>query len=288
MLGKLIKHEWKNTCKVGCLMLIVLLVVTFFGWLSWQSPMWQAIGGNTEVASTSIWDVFSIFMMMIYMIMLVGVIYGIMIYLGVHFYKTMYTDQGYLTHTLPVTKHQILGSKILVGGIWFMIITLATYLSMFLWFASLISLLIPEGYSLASAWKEIAPEIGNVLEGFKTELGWDLGATGIYMLIYTLIAPFAGLTVLFGAITLGQLFHKARVLMAIVCYIGITVINSLLASMFQSFSSVSMFADAAEDLSFFGKYMNGTLGFALITNLIMAVILYFVSHYIISKKLNME
>lgn len=287
MLGKLIKNEWKSTYKVGCLMLIVLLVVTFFGWLSWQSPMWQAIGGNTEVANASIWDVFSIFMMMIYMVMLVGVIYGILIYLGVHFYKTMYTDQGYLIHTLPVTKHQILGSKILVSGLWYMIIMLAVYASMILWILSLASIAIPEGYSLASAWKEIAPELGNVLEGFKTELGWDLKATGIYMIFYTLIAPFTGLTILFGSITLGQLFHKARVLMAIVCYIGVSVLMSLFASVFQSFNSVNMFTDLAEEMAF-GKYMNGTLGFTMVVNLIIAVILYFVSHYIISKKLNME
>ena len=288
MLGKLMKHEWKSTYRVGCLMLIILLVVTFFGWLSWKSPMWQALGGNMETVGTSIWDIFSIFMLMIYMVMLVGVIYGIMIYLGVHFYKTMYTDQGYLTHTLPVTKHQILGSKILVSGIWYLIITLAVYFSMFLWFASLISIVVPDGYSLARAWQEITPELGEVFEGFKTELGWDLKATGIYMLVYTLIAPFSGLTVMFGAITLGQLFHKARVFMAIVCYIGVTVVSSLLASIFQSFSSVSLFSNMAEDTAFFGKYMNGILGFTLVVNLVLAVILYFVSHYIISKKLNME
>lgn len=287
MLGKLIKHEWKNTYKVGCLMLLILLVVTFFGWLSWQSPMWQAIGENTEVANASIWDVFSIFMMMIYMVMLVGVIYGIMIYLGVHFYRTMYTDQGYLIHTLPVTKHQILGSKILVSGLWYMIITIAVYASMILWILSLFSVVIPEGYSLASAWKEIAPELDGVFEIFKAELGWDLKLTGIYMLVYTLVAPFFALTVLFGAITLGQLFHKARVLMAIVWYIVFMVVNSLLTSVFQSVNSVSMLTTLTDDLAF-GKYMNGTLGFTLVVNLIMAVILYFVSHYIISKKLNME
>jgi len=268
-------------------MLLILLIVTFFGWLSWQSPMWQAMGGNSEVTSTSIWDVFSIFMMMIYMFMLVGVIYGMMIYLGVHFYKTMYTDQGYLIHTLPATKHQILGSKILVGGLWYMIIMLATYASMVLWLLSLVSIVIPEGYSLASAWKEIAPELDEIFEIFIRELGWDLKATGIYILVYSFIAPFSALTILFGSITLGQLFHKARVLMAIVFYFGIGIIMYLLSGVFQTFNYVNLFTDFEEELAF-GKYLNGTLGFTLITSLGISVILYFVSHYIISKKLNME
>lgn len=268
-------------------MLIILLVVTFFGWLSWQSPMWQAIGESTEAASASIWDVFSIFMMMIYMIMLVGVLYGMLIYVAVHFYKTMYTDQGYLTHTLPVTKHQILGSKILTGGIWYMIIALAVYLSMFLWFASLVGAVIPEGFSLASAWKEIAPEIESVFEAFETHLGWNLKATFGYIIAYTVLAPFASLAIIFGSISLGQLFHKARVLMAIVFYIGITVIMSLLISLFQSFGSMNMYTGLVEEMEI-GKYLNGILGFALVMNLTLAVVMYFVSHFIISKKLNME
>ena len=287
MLGKLMKHEWKSVSKVGCLMLIILLVVTFFGWLSWQSPMWQALGESTEVASTSIWDIFSIFMMMIYMIMLVGVLYGILIYLAVHFYKTMYTDQGYLTHTLPVTKHQILGSKIMIGGIWYMIIALAVYLSIFIWFASLIGAVIPEGFSLASVWKEAAPEIEMVLGEFETQLGWNLKATLGYLIAYTVLAPFASLAIIFGSISLGQLFHKARVLMAIVFYVGITVIMSLLSSLVQSFSSANMYTSLLEDMAM-GKYLNGILGFTLVLNMVLAVILYFVSHFIISKKLNME
>ena len=122
-----------------------------------------------------------------------------------------------------------------------------------------------------------------MLNEFEAELGWNLRTTGAYIMVYTLIAPFSGLTVMFGAITLGQLFHKARVLMAIVCYIGISVIISLLASVFQGFNSMSLLMEME-----FGKYMNGTLGITMVINLVVAVILYFVSHYIISKKLNME
>lgn len=48
MLGKLVKHEWKGTYRVGCLMLLVVAIVTFFGWLAFQAPMWQMLAGNNS------------------------------------------------------------------------------------------------------------------------------------------------------------------------------------------------------------------------------------------------
>ena len=43
MLGKLVKHEWRSTYRMGCLMLFITLMVTFLGWLSFQSPMWRQL-----------------------------------------------------------------------------------------------------------------------------------------------------------------------------------------------------------------------------------------------------
>ena len=120
MLGRLIKHEWKSTYKVGCLMLAAMAVTTFLGWMSFQTPMWRSMGDG---GGRFIWlDIFGAFTLVMYVVLLVVINSGIVIYVGVHFYKTMYTDEGYLLHTLPVTKHEILFCKILVGGLWVLII----------------------------------------------------------------------------------------------------------------------------------------------------------------------
>ncbi len=48
------------------------------------------------------------------------------------FYKTCYTDQGYLTHTLPVTPHQLLNSKILTAIFTHLLMIFAIILSIFI------------------------------------------------------------------------------------------------------------------------------------------------------------
>ena len=59
----------------------------------------------------------------------------------------MYTDEGYLLHTLPVTKHEILASKILVGGLWVLIIVFSMYLSLFLLGLSMVWVILPDNYT---------------------------------------------------------------------------------------------------------------------------------------------
>ena len=277
MLGKLIKHEWKSTYKVGCIMLFATLVITFFGWMAFQSPMWQNMESSRYRAS--ILDALSIVTIIMYAFMLVGVMYGILIYLGVHFYRTMYTDQGYLTHTLPVTKHQLLGSKILVSGLWIMFISLAIFLSVVILISSLITAVMPAGYSLMEAWGEIFGALGEWSEWFRNELDFNFVRTLAVFLFSAVISPFTMVMVLFGSISVGQFFTRFRVLMAIVCYIGILIIQSILGSLLQN---VVLWQSSL------GIYIDSTNIFNALINLLMSIVLYVLSWLVISKKLNME
>ena len=100
MLGKLFKHEWKCTWKAGCIMLLGLVLVSFFGWFSFQAPIWRSMANESYYSGISVWDLMSFGTLFMYVILLVGLNYGIIIYMGVRFYKTMYTDEGY-TDTYP-------------------------------------------------------------------------------------------------------------------------------------------------------------------------------------------
>ena len=96
MLAKLIKHEWKSVYKVGSILLIVIFAVTLLGYIGLRTPVMSALfaDGNNLTERQSILVVFaSVSSLMIYVMLLVGAMYGIIIYMGVHFYKTMYTEQ---------------------------------------------------------------------------------------------------------------------------------------------------------------------------------------------------
>lgn len=289
MLGKLIKYEWKNTWKTGCLLLIGLALITFLGWLSFQSQVWQAAesGGYNRM---TVWDILSFAMLMLYVVLLIVINYGILVYVGVRFYKTMYTDEGYLLHTLPVTKHQLLLSKILIGGVWSLLILLGVYLSVFLLALSMIGVFMPADYTYSQLLGEFFAEFGNLDVLCRDLFDMGIASFSVMTVLITLISPFASITVLFGAISIGQLFTKHRVLMAIVSYIGIVILESIINSSIQGVFTTNLMARSmyVADNSLVGGYINTTLITSFISSLVSAGILYGVSYYVTSKKLNLE
>ncbi len=288
MLGKLLKHEWKRTWQVGGMLLLGLVLVSFFGWLSFQAPLWQSMSDASHYSGVSVWDLLSFGTLFMYVIMLIGLNYGIIIYLGVQFYRTMYTDEGYLTHTLPVSKHQILVSKILNSGFWMLLMSAGVYLSVIVLMASMIGAFMPEGYSWAELWNSIEPELGYVDDIFRETFGMSANGYFWMILVVSLISPFCTIIILFGAISLGQLFTKHRVLMAIVSYVGILVVANLISSTIQSVVSVSEIKRYVTDDALVGGYVNIKVWITTAFSVVEAAVLYFVSYYVTSKKLNME
>ena len=289
MLGKLIKHEWKGTYRVGCLMMLLMAGITFFGWLAFQSPMWKELSGNSDSHSVTteagILNILSVFTLLLYFVMLIVVLVGIVVYLAVHFYKTVYTDEGYLTHTLPVTKHQLLFSKILVGGLWTMIIYAMVYLSVILLGASLIGAILPDGYTFARFWSESGELIAELRMEMERQFGLNFVIYTVFILLSLLIGPFIAMATVYGAISLGQLFTRHRVLMAIVSYIGIGILNGILGTVVQSVIGTNDVIQTSTDL---GSYFDVNMITSFGLNLIIAVALYMASWLVMTRKLNME
>ena len=288
MLGKLIKHEWKKVSKAGCLMLVFVVIVTFFGWLAFQSPLWRGLAEANYYAGINPWDIMSFLTLFLYVLMLTGITYGIVIYTGVHFYKTMYTDEGYLTHTLPVGKHQLLISKILVSGIWVMLVILAVMTSVILLILSFVGTILPEGYTLGWFLGRLFQELGIAIRNFRIDYNINLMRYLLALLFSVLIGPFVSVTTIFGAISIGQLFTKFRVLMAIVSYIGIMICNMLINSAVRSIVMAAHMNELLFDARGFDRYLNSTIDSGTIIGIVTAALLYLVSWLVISRKLNME
>lgn len=270
------------------MMLLGLVLVSFFGWFSFQAPMWRAVADPGYYSGISVWDLLSFGTLFMYIIMLIGLNYGIIIYMGVRFYKTMYTDEGYLTHTLPVSKHQILVSKILNSGLWTILMMIGIELSVVILVLSMIGAFFPEGYTWADLWREIEPELGYMNEMFRDIIGMSMNGYFWMMLVFSLISPFCSMIILFGAISIGQLFTKHRVLMAIVSYVGILIVANIITSTVQSIFSVNQMSRSVSDNVLVGGYVNMSVWLSMTFSIVEAAILYFVSYYVTTRKLNME
>lgn len=296
MLGKLLKNEWKSTWRIGGLMLIVLTGVTFLGWLAFQSPMWQELSGETyyyhNTAGMNILNLVSVCTLLLYAMMLVAVSVGITAYLGVRFYKTMYTDEGYLTHTLPVTEGRLLFAKTFISGIWMLVISLGIILSVFGLFAFMISAMLPAGYSLSDFWREFQiiydEELRDAFLIAEAELGMSFRGYFIYLIVSMILGAFASIMTLFGAISMGQLFTKHRVLMAIVSYIGISVFKGIFSSIVEGIITNIFVSSKSNSPAIVGSYINTNMIVGLVFSVVFAVVLYLVSWLVNTRKLNME
>ena len=285
MLGKLLKYEFKNTYKVILLLLGAVALATIIGFISLQSPLWDSLSGRNRYSDNLAADLFSImsvFAIFFYIIMLVGVVYGAFIYLVVRFYKTMYTDEGYLLHTLPVTKHQILISKIFVSSIWLYLIYIAMYASLAFFIFSLINVFTSESmWMLPYEFRDLFQDLGGFIH-VSGEL--------VSFLVLSVLAVPASVITFYGAVSMGQLFSKHRVLMAIVSYIAIMVVSSVLRTVLQGILGAIALASTSYIQSYedFEVYMLAATNSQLIASLLVAAGCYIASYYITSRNLNLN
>ncbi len=288
------KYEWKNTWKVGCLMLLGMFLITVIGCVVLRMPGVTAIfDGNASVAMS--WLGISSFVatLILYVIMLMATTWGIMIFLGIRFYRSMYSDEGYLSHTLPVTANQLFLSKVLVAGIWYLLILIGIGVSVVALVLSMVIGMINIGEvhnALAeyggNIWTFLAEGISQIADIYQSEMGINLLHYAVTVSITFLIGPFITMITLFGALTIGQLSSKHKGLMGILTYAGLTILSSLIGSTVQSalmFSSNMVTRPSGFTLS-----VNSAYDINVLTSLLIAAIMYGVSYYILNKKLNLD
>lgn len=287
MLGKLMKYEWKSLYKVECIILAVILAVTLLGAIMLHVPVVSEIFENDVNMSDSMALFFvmsvvsSVFM---YIIVLIGASYGSIIYQGVHFYKSMYSDEGYLAHTLPVSGHELLGSKVIINAIWSLIMSVSIMASVMILVFSFIHAL-DSGMMYEEMISEFSELFSDIL--YENDV-FTVIHVGFYLILTFIGGPIATICTLFGALTIGQLAKKMRALFGIIAYFVITFVSNIITSVVQLLGTVVILG-----LDEYGNYSYNLEQFfsrdmKVIVSLIVGVVLYFVSHHIITKKLNLQ
>lgn len=197
MLGKLIKHEFIDTWKLLVLLDIAIIIIGAVIGLTID---------DTSIAGT------------LYLLMLpsIGTIH--LAYIVVHYYKSLYSSQGYLTFTLPATTYEVLFSKMLAAFIFETINVLCIIVSLGFVTWGLYSWSV-DSFSLLKA---LFSESIELLSEFFSDV--PMAISGI---IYALAHIFYNLMTYFFAISLGQSYQKHRIIGAIVSYFGIKTVLAI-------------------------------------------------------------
>lgn len=199
----------------------------------------------------------------------------------VRFYKNMFTAEGYLSHTLPVTA----GQHILVKAVTAVSVN---------WLSAIVVFL---SFWIATPYEEIDPFIQDFLYIFSpltaqasTQLLWF----GIEFFILLVFSSFSSIMLYYACISLGQLSRKNRILAAVGVYFAYYILTQIVSTVLTVFLTVvaSIGVNMYDFLFWVGDHP--TEAFHTIMWIIIAFTFLFVAaeylviRWVLTKKLNLE
>ena len=106
MLRKLIKYDFKALSRYLIVIHAMLLITAVLGRLLFVGRLMSDPGRLSNAGAIA-----TIIGIIIYVILFMTAVFGTMLMIAICFYKNLYSDEGYLTHTLHVTRGPLLFSK---------------------------------------------------------------------------------------------------------------------------------------------------------------------------------
>lgn len=269
MVKKLFKHEFIAYARVMAIVYSILLT----------------IAAATRIilifeSDTTAYEIISTFSLVIYAFSIVAA-FLFSLAMGItRFYKNLFTSEGYLSFTLPVTAGQHIAVKAVtaVSIDWITLIMVA-----------LSACIVIPGEALTEIWRTL---IGIPAELYKV-IGIHSVLVGGECVILLLAASFSSVMLYYTFISIGQLSKKNRILAAVgayfVFYIISQVVSTVLTILLSAVAMSGIFVDIAywiylHPIASVHIFMWG----AILLTTIFVLIEFLVIRWIITKKLNLE
>ena len=174
------------------------------------------------------------------------------IYMIRYYYKTLYSEQGYLSFTLPASITKVVSSKMIVVFIWAVAYVISALPSFFI-------------------GEELVDKLYNPF--YKTTtLGANISAFSaiLYFMLVLLLVVLSQVMALFFCMSLGQLSTKHKLRNTVLSYMGVGMVSLIFF------------------FNIFSKDETVWLPASIIYTLILIVVFYFATIKVMNKKLNLE
>lgn len=275
MLKKLLKYDLKSVFKYWWIAAVSSLALAFAG--GWCITVFE-----TERELPAVITILA--SIMIFLVIMgfsaLGIIATILIF--VRFYKSFFSDEGYLTFTLPVKRSQLLNSKLLMSGITW----IATGAVMVLDIIVMLVVGFNDEIFTLKFWN-----------GFVEIIGKVFNSLDYYSIIYIFEAiAFIMLSILFSdlflycCITFASIItKKAKVITAIgIYYVASGVISTVVMLFFMfGFGSIVRHFDALPEASIKPVLALVLLGIIFLIAVVCAIG-YTLQYWMIDRKLNLS
>lgn len=266
MLGKLLKYEWKASWKLMLSLDLFVLVIAVFAVLVLRLDAAE-YSGAAAVTFTG-----RLALAAGYGVSMIAAGITTVIYLIWRFYTSVYGEQGYLLHTLPADKHQIILAKTGMSAMWIL-------LSMSLIFGSLVMLMYDED--------TVSGNIGRSVQ-YLLEMAAGAELTGgaeLFMSVFVLVfAVTAKILKIMACLSLGQLSANHKLMLSFGIYFGWYLVKKTAGFCFLLVTR-GWFWNRMNQSTI---WQESSWELGLIANLLASVFFYLITWYVMDRKLNLE
>jgi len=273
MFGKLLKYEFKSQQKLLTILSFAVLGAGVLGgfavWL-----MMNAIDNVENETASAVGGVLGGLLIIGIVLAVAAYVIAVWIMLLYRFYKHHFSQEGYLTFTLPVTTHQILWASIVNIVIWSLISLVVTLCAMCIMLTPVFLKLISESGLELDMLFSVYKEMFSYMEDGQMAVQILASVVGA---VYSLIIPLA-------CIAVGSLLTKKyRILASIGLYYGIHMAVSIFSGVFTVIVTVAGISAGDDGM---GMIWLSILG-PCVLQLALTVGGYFLMHRMMDKKLNL-
>lgn len=218
MLGKLIKNEFKATYKTLLVIYIITIITTlgfcFFGIRQFTSYSFHP---SANEILQRIQHILGVTFTIAYVIIVIALTLLTYILMCERFYKSMYSEQGYLTHTLPVNPLSNLNARLITSLVWLLISGIILILS----------ILAIEAAAEPQDFFDFLRSLrySDIDRDILFATGYHFPVFALIILLLVLMAFANALLLIFAALSLGQLASLHKIRAAIGCGIGLGILE---------------------------------------------------------------
>lgn len=274
MLKTLLKYEWKDTWLLCATCNGIALVLSLIGAAILVMGV-NSFSGHQSDTAQAFMGMGMAFYYVIYFMSVLGVAFVMRYFFFYRYYKNLFTDQGYLMHTLPVNTVDLLNAKLIIAIVW-------QYITAIVIGVCVVVLIGSFTVSLGDfTMKDLMDNLRDLdeiyFDYYKTI---PAVASGI---LIALVTPIIEVLLMYMAVGLGQQSKKNRFFISIVILIGIYIGKRFVVSII-TFPLQMIFINNEPSIA----GVNVGFVMAALCSCGLAVGLYFLNKYLIEKKLNLE
>lgn len=277
MLAKLLKYDFRSLRRFGLPILLAILITTVLGAMNIAFFIFNIKFATAELPFfTMITTAASGTMLFFLAMVLAAAISGVQILIYVDFYKSLVSDEGYLTFTLPVKAGDILRSKLINGILWSLIVGAAALLSF--------GIIVAVGIVSTAGWQALVDIL--TIPPIPIDVIGQVVLLLLSSLLLSAISAVNGLLLYFMAIFFASVIaRKHKVLVAIGCVYGVNMIYSIVGSIASPFITLFLTPVTMASNALLIINVAILIGCILLTGL--NVLFFYLTQYMMERKLNL-